>query len=254
MPFLESESRRQLYYEMIDGLPGLPYLVFLHEGLGCSAMWRDFPQRLCERTGCPGLCYDRLGYGRSAPFAGQRTIHYLHRAALIELPAVLNRLIPENGYFLIGHSDGGSIALIHSAEQPPLLRGIATEAAHVFVEERTLAGIREAVEAFTAGRLDGLHRYHGEKTGPVFSAWADTWLSPAFRHWNLEYLLPSISCPVLAIQGVDDQYGTAAQIEAILAGAASASQEMVADCGHVPHREQPARVIELMAEFIGNQG
>lgn len=254
MPFLEPDGGHRLYYETIAGPPERPYLVFLHEGLGCTAMWRDFPQRLCRRTGCPGLLYDRLGYGRSAPFAGPRTINYLHRAALVELPDVLNRLIPDIGYFLIGHSDGGSIALIHGAERAPLLRGIITEAAHVFVEEETLAGIRVTTEAFAAGKLQGLSAYHGEKTEAVFRAWSDTWLSPAFRHWNIEYLLPSIACPVLAVQGAEDQYGTLAQVDAIAGKIPAAVKAMVEDCGHVPHREQTANVSELMARFLENHG
>ncbi len=253
MPYLEPDGGGQLYYEAIDGPADRPYLVFLHEGLGCAAMWRDFPQQLCQRTGCPGLLYDRLGYGRSAPFAEPRTIDYLHRAALIELPAVLELLPPGRSYFLIGHSDGGSIALIHGAEKPPLLRGIITEAAHVFVEELTLAGIRGAVAACAAGRLEGLSRYHGDKTGAVFSAWADTWLSPAFRHWNITFLLPSITCPVLAVQGAQDQYGTVAQVDAIAGKAPGAVKTMIEACGHVPHREQAGVVLQLMAEFLAGR-
>ena len=253
MPFLEPDCGSRLYYENVAGPPERPYLVFLHEGLGCTAMWRDFPQRLCRRTGCPGLLYDRLGYGRSAPFAEPRTINYLHRAALIELPDVLNKLIPDIGYFLIGHSDGGSIALIHGAERPPLLRGIITEAAHVFVEEETLAGIRVATEAFAAGKLQGLFTHHGEKTEAVFRAWSDTWLSGFFRHWNILYLLPSIECPVLAVQGADDQYGTVAQVETIVAKTPGAVKAMVADCGHVPHKERTDEVLRLMAEFLSGR-
>ena len=250
MATLELGCNRHLYYELIAGDRHNPHLVFLHEGLGCTAMWRDFPRRLCEKTGCPGLVYDRPGYGRSSPSAVPRTINYLHHEALRDLPAVLERLLPGTPYFLVGHSDGGSIALIHASETPPRLRGIITEAAHVFVEDETLAGIRDATEAFAAGKLQGLFTHHGEKTEAVFRAWSDTWLSGFFRHWNIAYLLPSITCPVLAMQGAEDQYGTLAQVDAIAAKTPGAVKAMVEDCGHVPHRERTEVVLQLMAEFL----
>ena len=249
MPMLDI-GHAHLHYERIAGDPTRPLLVFLHEGLGCVAMWKDFPQRLCQATGCEGLLYDRLGYGQSSPMQEARSVHYLHEAALLELPTVLRHLAPGREHILVGHSDGGSIALIYGAGRVPALRGVVTAAAHVFVEEITLDGIRDALDAHGAGKLRGLERYHGDKAGPLVFAWADTWLAPAFAHWNIEYLLPSIACPLLALQGSGDQYGSPAQLDAIEAGAQRAVQLLVPGCGHNPHLEQPDAVLKAMTSFI----
>lgn len=241
-------------YSVIPGNPASPYLVFLHEGLGCVAMWGEFPRRLCEATGCPGLVYDRAGYGRSSPLpAGtQWDTAYLHAAALRELPQVLERLVPPHAsVILVGHSDGGSIALIYGAERDKRLRGIVTIAAHVFVETVTLAGIRDAVAAYRAGKLAGLARYHGEKTADVFRLWSDAWLHPAFESWNIEALLPGIDVPILAAQGVDDQYGTPRQVHAIAKGAGGPVEEaLLPACAHAPHKECPDALLRAAAGFV----
>ena len=250
MAMLELADGGQLYYETIAGDSAKPVLVFLHEGLGCTAMWKDFPARLCALTGCGGLVYDRRGYGLSAALREGRSIHYLHQYALDELPLVLGRLLERRQYVVVGHSDGGSIALIHAAGQPKGLLGVVTEAAHVLVEEVTLAGIREARLAFDAGKLRGLERYHGAKTEQIFGAWADTWLRPGFKRWNIEYLLASIACPVLALQGSGDQYGTEAQLDAIVAQAPAACEVLVPECGHTPHQEQPEAVLAAIHGFV----
>ena len=258
MAMLELAEGGQLYYQWIAaddgaavgaGAASQPVLVFLHEGLGCAAMWKDFPARLCAQTGCQGLVFDRLGYGQSSPLRTGRSVHYLHRSALEELPQVL-ALLDGRPYVVLGHSDGGSIALIHAADQPSGLLGVVTEAAHVFVEEVTLAGIREARAAYGAGKLRGLSRYHGDKTDQIFGAWADTWLRPAFSCWNIEYLLPSVACPVLALQGSGDQYGTEAQLRAIESQTPSARQAVLPECGHTPHQEQPEAVLTAISEFL----
>jgi len=238
----------ELYYETIDGDERLPVLVFLHEGLGSVAQWRDFPRRVCAATGHPGLVYDRLGYGQSPPLRAPRSIHYLHDYALRELPAVL-AAAGVRDHIVVGHSDGGSIALIHAAGQPQGLRGIVTLAAHVIVETVTLDGIRAAQAAFDEGRLRGLERHHGTKTAQIFAAWADTWLRPAFAHWDIRYLLPSIGCPVLALQGSADQYGTVAQLEAIAGAVPLAQTRMLEDCGHAPQQDRPDQVVALIADF-----
>ncbi|MCE3261416.1 MAG: alpha/beta hydrolase [Pseudoduganella sp.] len=240
----------QLHYALIEGDPRKPLLVFLHEGLGCGAMWKGFPQHLCAATGCAGLVYDRLGYGLSSPATAPRSIHYLHEFALIELPAVLRRLAPGREHIVVGHSDGGSIALIYAAGRPLGLRAAVTVAAHVFVEEMTLEGIHSALGAHGASKLRALARYHGDKAGQVFSSWADTWLAPSFRHWNIEYLLPAIDCPLLAMQGSDDQYGSIAQLESIARGTPGAHQLLLPGCGHNPHIEQPDATVQAMAAFI----
>ncbi|WP_306535067.1 alpha/beta fold hydrolase [Geobacter sp.] len=250
MPHLNLGQNRQIYYELIDGKPDRPHLIFLHEGLGSTAMWKGFPHGLCQETGCPGIVYDRLGYGNSSPLAGPMNIHFLHSSALIELPDVIARLIPEKDYILIGHSDGGSIGLIAAAEKPPRLKGFIGEAAHVFVEKETLAGIRATTDAFNAGGLRGLFRYHGDKTEGLFKAWSDIWLSEGFKHWNIEYALPSIECPVLLLQGTEDNYGTVAQVDSIAAKARDIRKAMVERCGHTPHHEQTDVVLRLMTEFV----
>lgn len=246
----QSGGHQALYYEWIEGDPDKPHLVFLHEGLGCTAMWRDFPRALCRATGCPGLVYDRLGYGASPALPRPRTLSYLHQYALDELPQLLSSLIPERDYVLIGHSDGASIGLIHAAERPAQLRGLICEAAHVFVEPETLAGIADATQAFQAGKLQGLAKYHGEKTASLFRAWSDTWQSDWFRHWNIEYVLPAIACPVLVIQGLEDQYATLAQVEAIVSQVPRAQQLVVENCGHAPHLERPDELLQHMQAFI----
>lgn len=254
MPFLKREKDSRLYYQLIRGNPGMPYLVFLHEGLGCTAMWSDFPQILCAGTGCPGLVYDRLGYGKSSACKYRRTINYLHASALIELPLLLAIIGPETPYILIGHSDGGSIALIHASERPPLLRGVVTEAAHVFVDQETITGIEAAVTAWSRGKLEGLRKYQGEKTETLFRAWSETWLSSWFGSWNIEYLLPSIDVPLLVLQGKNDQYGSMEQVERIVAHASThARKEMIDDCGHIPHLEAQSVVAAHMTDFIVHQ-
>jgi len=240
-----------IYYELIDGQAEKPCLVFLHEGLGCTAMWKDFPRRLCAITGYSGLIYDRLGYGLSDALQQKRTLDYLHRYALDELPLVLAQVLaPQQAYILIGHSDGGSIALLHAAQRPERLCGIVTEAAHVFVENVTLDGIRVAEQAYADGKLRGLSKYHGDKTEQIFKAWSDTWLTPDFAKWNIEEQLPSIVCPALILQGIDDQYGTRRQVDAIVEAVPGARMQLLEQCGHTPHQEQATAVLELMNAFI----
>lgn len=251
MPTLTIFNTRHIFYRLIPGNKANPYLVFLHEGLGCDAMWEDFPDLLCQASNCPGLVYDRLGYGKSSPLIPGRTIHYLHAYALKELPILLKGVIPDRSFILIGHSDGGSISLIHGAERPPLLKGIITEAAHVFVEPETIEGIKKAVHAWNQGKLKGLSKFHGDKTETTFKAWSETWLSDWFRAWNIEYLLPSIAVPLLVIQGQDDQYASMAQVNAIVSGAGKvASSRMVEHCAHTPHLEAKQEVLDCMNDHI----
>jgi pimeloyl-ACP methyl ester carboxylesterase len=163
----------------------------------------------------------------------------------------LDGLVPARPYILIGHSDGGSIALIHGATRPDGLKAVVTMAAHVFVEQITLEGIKAAKKAFAAGKLDGLYTYHGDKTDTLFSAWADTWLSPEFNHWNIESLLPDVQADALVIQGADDQYGTRSQVDRICSQVSGKRQpEMIPDCGHAPHTDQPEATITLISEFL----
>ncbi|WP_136809853.1 alpha/beta fold hydrolase [Desulfosediminicola flagellatus] len=251
MPLLELGNKHQVHYQLIPGQQNKPYLVFLHEGLGSVALWKDFPASLCTATGHPGLVYDRLGHGKSSSLEHKRSIRYMHECALQELPLLLKMLIPEKDYILIGHSDGGSISLIYGAEHPARLKGIITEAAHVFVEQETLAGIHDAVAAWDKGQLAGLHKYHGSKTVTLFNAWAETWLAEWFRNWSIDELLPRLQVPLLVLQGADDQYGTKKQVNTIVSSASGeAWGEMVPNCGHTPHLEAQPFVLDRMAQFI----
>lgn len=233
-----------------DGAPGRtgPTLVFLHEGLGSAAMWRDFPGRVAAATGLPAVVYSRRGYGASAPRARPYTVDFMHEEAYRTLPALLGALGVDKP-FLIGHSDGGSIALIHATEFP--VAGLIVEAPHVFVEQICVNAIAEARAAFATTDLkDRLGRYHADPEH-AFRGWNDIWLKPAFRAWDIRPLLSLVSCPVLAIQGEADQYGTMAQIDGIAAAASGAVRllKLVA-CGHSPHRDQAERVLGAMTGFI----
>jgi pimeloyl-ACP methyl ester carboxylesterase len=240
-----------LEYETIAGAqPGAPTLVFLHEGLGSVALWRDFPARLAAATGCPALVYSRLGYGGSDPLTAARPVTYMHDEALETLPAVLVQLGIADP-ILIGHSDGASIALIHAGAGRWPVRGLILEAAHVFVEEVTVASIAAAKEAWRATDLRRrLARYHEDVDG-AFRGWNDIWLHPDFRAWNIEDTLPRIASPVLLIQGADDEYGTPAQLQAIERQVKGpVESRLLPQCKHSPHRDQPEATLAAMARFI----
>ena len=227
-------------------------LVFLHEGLGSTSMWRDFPEKLADATGYRTFVFSRFGYGQSHPCRLPRPIRFMHDEGLTVLPEVLKSARIYN-YVLIGHSDGGSIALIHAGGLPAKgLRGVITEAAHVFCEELTIQSIQKAKTAFLNGNLRRqLEKYHGANTDTAFWGWNDVWLHPDFIKWNIERYLPKIRVPVLAIQGEDDNYGTQAQIMAIAHQAgAGAETVMLSACGHSPHRDQEAETLRVMIHFI----
>lgn len=228
-----------------------PTLVFLHEGLGCIEFWRDFPEILCQATGCSGLVYDRKGYGGSEMFEDPWPLDYLQKESLIYLPALLKECNIDPAV-LIGHSDGGTIALLTAAIHGNLIRAIITEAAHIFVEELTIAGIRKVVELFETGPLkEKLARYHKENTETIFYRWADRWLSPEFLSWNIQGYLPKITCPILVLQGEDDEYGTPAQIQGIVGHVSGpAHSKLIPACGHVPHFQAKNVVLSEMTQFI----
>ncbi len=229
-----------------------PVLVFLHEGLGCIELWRDFPETLCASAGCSGLLYDRCGYGGSEMLTGPWPLDYLEKESATYLPAVL-AACNINDAILIGHSDGGTIALLAAAVNGDPIRGIITEAAHIFVEDMTLAGIRKAVAAFeTTDLKKKLSRYHQANTETLFYRWANRWLAPDFRSWNIETYLPKITCPVLVLQGEDDEYGSAAQVQGIVNQVSGpAASNLIPRCGHVPHFQARETVLSAMLDFIG---
>jgi pimeloyl-ACP methyl ester carboxylesterase len=233
------------------GANSLATMVFLHESLGCIDTWREFPAFLAEAVGLDAIVYDRLGYGLSAPMPDTpRTPRYLHTEAE-RLFALLDALgIGE--VVLFGHSDGGSIALLAAAMQPARVRAVITEGAHVFVEEETLEGVRIARALMTKTDLPvRLARYHGDKVARLTSAWIDTWLSPAFRDWNIEADLRNARCPALIIQGEDDEYGTPAQVDAIVeAWSGKAEPLLLAGARHTPHREANKAVMTATTAFL----
>jgi pimeloyl-ACP methyl ester carboxylesterase len=227
-----------------------PTLVFLHEGLGCVGLWRDFPDRVAAATGCGALIYSRFGYGASDPAALPRPLSYMHDEALTVLPEVL-RAAGIGAHVLIGHSDGGSIALIHAGSAAtPGLKGVVTMAAHVFVEDISITSIAAARQQWDSGDLrTRLARWHGANVDCAFLGWNQAWLDPAFRDWNIEDHLAGIRVPVLVMQGEDDEYGTLAQVESIRAHC-GAETLVLPNCGHSPQRDQPATVIAALNRFI----
>jgi pimeloyl-ACP methyl ester carboxylesterase len=228
-----------------------PTLVFLHDSLGSIRLWRDFPARLAQALGCHALVYDRRGYGESAAFGpAPRTVRYLEEEALT-VPAVL-QAAGVGQCVLVGHSDGGTLALLVAAQEPARVAAVVTIGAHVFVEDITLAGIRAAQQQFATTDLpQRLARYHGPRTEPLFRAWTDTWLDPAFRAWNMEHYLPRVQCPVLAVQGEEDEYGTPAQVAAIVGQVCGPAQAaLLPGLGHTPHRQNPAEVLRLVTGFL----
>ena len=233
-----------------DNKQEAPTLVFLHDSLGCIQLWRDFPERLAVATQYDAFLYDRRGYGQSSPFGSEeRGTSYLEEEAHILAQVLQKAGIKQT--ILFGHSDGGSIALVAAAEYPGLIKGIITEGAHVFVEEITLAGIREAVAAYQTTPLpQKLARYHDDKTERVFRAWTDTWLSPDFRNWNIEKYLPKVKCPALIIQGEKDEYGTEAQVNSIVQQSGGEAEKwMIPGIGHSPHKEASEEVLQGSADF-----
>lgn len=232
-----------------------PLVVFLHEGLGSLAMWKDFPRRLCDAANLRGLVYSRPGYGRSTPKAPDERwgVDFMHRQAHEVLPALLDALHVDTPPWLFGHSDGGSIALLHAARFPAAVAGLVVAAPHIFVEEFGLASIRAAREAYaTTGLKPRLARYHDD-VDSAFRGWNDIWLDPAFERWNIEAELAGIACPLLAVQGLDDEYGTLEQIRGIARHVPGTQLLELADCGHSPHRDQPERLIEAAGGFIADR-
>ncbi len=236
----------------IPGQAHRPTLVFLHEGLGSVALWRDWPARLCERLGCAGLVYSRLGYGHSAPrhdVRGQGRLqpNYMHHEALQVLPALLAQLDIASPV-LVGHSDGGTIALLHAAHHP--VSACIVMAPHVIVEDVSVRAIEAAREAYEQGPLRArLAPFHADVDG-AFWQWNDVWLSPAFRSYDIRQEIASIRAPLLAIQGEDDPYGTMAQIDDIAAAVPHAQLLKLPQCGHSPHRDQPEAVDQAIADFL----
>ena len=232
-----------------------PLLVFLHEGLGSVSMWRDFPQRLCDAARCRGLVYSRPAYGRSTPRAPDErwTNNFMHRQALEVLPALLAALgidVKAEPPWLFGHSDGGSIALLYAAHRPAALAGAIVLAPHILVEDLSVASIEQARDAYRHTDLRARLARHHDDPDSAFWGWNSIWLHPPFRDWSIEDEIGAIACPLLAVQGRDDEYGTLEQIRGI-AGRVPQTELLVLDnCGHSPQRDQPEALIAAAAAFI----
>jgi pimeloyl-ACP methyl ester carboxylesterase len=244
-----------LELDRIDGAGDKSPIVFLHEGLGSVAMWRDWPRRVCAATGRAGFVYSRRGYGKSESIAdvrgaGKLKPDYMHREALDVLPEVLAKLGIESPV-LLGHSDGGTIALIHAAHFP--LRACIVMAPHVIVEDISVKSIEEAKAAYeTTDLRSRLARYHDD-VDTAFWQWNDIWLAPAFRDFDIRAECRRIHAPVIAMQGEDDAYGTLRQIEEIMP-AGPLRREVIAKCGHSPHKDQPDVTLDLVRRFLAHVG
>ena len=232
-----------------------PLLVFLHEGLGSVSMWRDFPARLCDALRVRGLVYSRPGYGRSTPrLDNERWLpDFMHRQAHEVLPALLAALgidTAQDKPWLFGHSDGGSIALLHAARFTDRVAGAIVLAPHILVEAVSITSITAAREAYANTDLKQRLARHHDDPDSAFGGWNGIWLDPAFRSWTIEAELPRITCPLLAVQGLDDEYGTLEQIRGIARRVPHTRLLELPGCGHSPHRDQPGALIEAAVAFV----
>lgn len=229
--------------------PAAPVLLF-HDSLGSVELWRDFPAALAQATGRRVVAYDRLGFGRSDARTGALTPAFVRHESVANVPALCAALAIDR-FVAFGHSVGGAMAVETAAAFGERCTALVTESARAFVEERTLAGIRIAKARFTEpGQCDRLARWHGEKARWVLDAWTETWLSPAFADWSIHAVLPAVRCPVLAIHGEEDEYGSLVHPSSIAGSVAGPAQTLLLPCGHVPHREQPGPVLDALTRFL----
>jgi len=242
---------KKLYVEYNNSFKNKPTIVFLHDSLGCTQLWRDFPAKLAEATQCNILIYDRLGYGKSFPMLSHKRENNYMESESDLLNDLLNELnIKET--ILFGHSDGGTIALIAASKYPEKVKATICEAGHIFVEDVTVNGVKNALQAYRTTNLpERLQKYHSDKVEMMVKAWTEIWLSDRFRSWNIEYLLKNITSPLLFIQGEADEYGTLDQIEKTISQVSgNAEKFIIPNVGHTPHKEIPELVLEKSIEFI----
>jgi pimeloyl-ACP methyl ester carboxylesterase len=249
MSFVQVQDHRIEYDFVHASSADAPVMIFLHEGLGSLSMWKDFPSRVAHATGCNALVYSRYGYGQSDALAAPRPVDFMHDEALMALPELLDKLEVQRP-ILFGHSDGGSIALIHAGGSGRPVAGVIAMAPHVVIEDISIKSIMAAKQTYESTDLKiRLSRYHAHPDS-AFWGWNDIWLRPEFRNWNIEEFLPSIMCPILAIQGEDDEYGTMQQIDLIARFASDVDLLKLTDCRHSPHLDQPEAVIEAAIRFV----
>ena len=231
----------------------IPTIVMLHEGLGSVAHWKDFPSQLADATGAGIFLYSRYGHGASDALQEPRTVSFMHHEAQVVLPEILRQAGIERP-LLFGHSDGGSIAIIYAGTYPDSPAGLILEAPHIFVEELSIASIRRARETFTQTNLpQRLGQYHAN-VDTMFWGWNNIWLDPNFRHWNIESSLDPIRCPVLVLQGAQDEYGTLKQVETIKARIPSACTVILESCRHAPHWDQRKVTLSAVCDFMRSHG
>ena len=230
--------------------PTAPTIVMLHEGLGALSLWRDLPRKLSNLINCSVFVYSRHGYGQSDFINSKFNAKYMHKEALNILPKILNHFDISNP-ILYGHSDGASIALIHASSADTGIMGLILEAPHVFVEEISLNGLKDAKKAFEQGGLKaGLAKHHREPE-MIFRCWNNIWLSPEFLTWNIVSCLSNIQCPALLIQGETDAYGTLSQLDTIEKNVSGiCKKKILPNTGHSPHRENPRLVLRSIQQFI----
>ncbi|WGF89757.1 alpha/beta fold hydrolase [Marinivivus vitaminiproducens] len=238
----------------VVGTPALgqPVVVLLHEGLGSISMWRAFPDVLSQTLRLPVLVYDRYGHGESDPLSGPRAPGFLDHEAVDVLPALL-AACGVTRPILLGHSDGGTIALMYAAAFPERPLACITEAAHVLSEAKTREGVASVMRRWRddADFRRRLSRHHGDGTAAMIEAWGEVWLRPEHEAWSMLDRLPAIRCPVLAIQGWDDEHGTRAQTDAIARGVGGPVEiAMIEDCAHVPHHQAPKTVLDRVRTFL----
>lgn len=234
---------------------GAPLIVFLHEGLGSLSMWKEFPRRLCDASGCRGLVYSRPGYGRSTPRAAEEAwgLDFMHRQAHEVLPALFDALDVDTAVhrpWLFGHSDGASIALLYASRFVRRLAGAVLLAPHIRVEDLSVSSIEKARSAYLETDLRSRLARHHDDPDSAFWGWNRIWLHPPFKQWSIESELESIRCPLLAVQGLDDEYGTLEQIRGIARRAPQTQLLELPDCGHSPHRDRPEPLIAAATAFI----
>ncbi|MCU1732260.1 MULTISPECIES: alpha/beta hydrolase [unclassified Pseudomonas] len=232
-----------------------PVIVLFHDSLGSVELWRDFPQQLCEATGLDVVAYDRLGFGQSAPYPGHLPLTFVQDEAERFFPQLREALGIER-FIAFGHSVGGAMASHCAAYNPRDCLALITESAQAFVEDRTLQGIRTAKQQFQApGQLERLGKYHGDKAQWVLDAWTETWLSAAFSNWTLKHSVGSVHCPLLALHGDLDEYGSVLHPQRIAALAGDRGEAVILEgCHHVPHREDSARVLAKVIDYLGRIG
>ncbi|MFM0734844.1 alpha/beta hydrolase [Paraburkholderia sediminicola] len=260
LPATASRGPLRIEYRRVNEAAGnAPIAVFLHEGLGSIAMWRDWPQALCDRLGMRGLVYSRPGYGFSTPRAHEVKwpVDFMTEQACDILPALLDALDIDmqerKRMWVVGHSDGGSIALLYAALHPDALAGAVAIAPHVFVEDISVESIAQTKDLYeTTDLRSKLSRYHAD-VDSAFYGWNDIWLNPAFREWSIADELAAIKQPLLAVQGHDDNYGTMAQIDTIAEHVPHAQLVKLDACGHSPHRDAPDVLNEAIAAFVAKQ-